>query len=154
VEVLPDADAKMARLREILLLRGDGGGVVVFVGTKASCGTVAEALGGGQQGGGAQVAVLRGGQRRDEQQAAIALWSSSSSSSSSTASGGGGGDRGCRWLVATESMAKRLSFAAGPGEEQEATVVGEAAAAAAAARLVINFDLPEDFFVRSATLQV
>ena len=97
---------------------------VVFGGTKAGCDKLHAAL--SAQPGSARWALeaVHGGKRRDEQEASLRAFAAGE----------------CRCLIATETFAKKLgdsAFADGPDS-----------AAAASVDLLVNYELPEDFFVR------
>jgi superfamily II DNA/RNA helicase len=99
---------------------------VVFAGTKAGCDRLHAAL--AAQPGSARwgVEVVHGNKRRDEQEASLRLFASGT----------------CRCLLATETVVRKLA--------SNAFNDGPEAAGTAAVDILVNYELPEDFFVRSA----
>ena len=126
IEVLT-SDQRLDCLLEILSRPSDELlTTVVFAGTKAGCDRLHTALTG--QPGSARwgIEVVHGNKRRDEQEASLRSFASGA----------------CRCLLATETVARKLAsnaFADSP------ETVGTAAV-----DILINYELPEDFFVRSA----
>lgn len=99
---------------------------VVFAGTKAGCDRLHAALAAQQGSARWGMEVVHGNKRRDEQEASLQSFASGK----------------CHCLLATETVARKLAvnaFADGPG-----------GTGAAAVDFLINYELPEDFFVRSA----
>jgi hypothetical protein len=99
---------------------------VVFAGTKAGCDKLHAAL--AAQPGSARWAleVVHGNKRRDEQEASLRAFAAGQ----------------CRCLVATETVARKLGA--------QAFADGSEAAGSASVDVLVNYELPEDFFVRPA----
>ena len=124
VRVLASAERFAALLEILNAPSAEPRAAVVFAGTKAGCDQLGAAL--GQAGWPSE--VVHGNKRRDEQEASLRAFAAGE----------------CRCLVATEAAARRLpadAFADGPQPSPPPPP---------AVDVLVNYELPEDFFVRPA----
>lgn len=121
------SDQRLNVLLEILNRPSDQPlATVVFAGTKAGCDRLHAALAAQPGAGRWSIEVVHGNKRRDEQTASLQSFASGA----------------CRCLLATETFARKI----GPN----AFANGPEAVGTAAVDILINYELPEDFFGRSA----